>query len=83
MMEPIPPICVFCKHHIIGGKCAAFEEIPEDIDWYQTNLHLEPVDGDSGITFEQKDPIPEFIFDMYPAENRRKLAEFGVEVEVL
>lgn len=44
--------CLNCRHYLFGWRCEAFPDgIPAEIRLGE-NDHSEPVEGDSGITFE-------------------------------
>ena len=68
MTTTLPPICRWCVHH--HGQqsittCDAFPEgIPEEVMSASAD-HMEPIPGDSGITFESK-PGARFPEVLYP-----------------
>jgi hypothetical protein len=82
-MEQAPPICSYCKHHIVGSACKAFNRIPDDIYLNQVDYHFQPREGDNGIIFEQSEPIPEFIFEMFPDHQKQAFMDFGIDTEVI
>lgn len=52
-MQPIQ--CAMCKHYIRDNKCEAYPDgIPADILTGQVS-HKEPVDGDNGIQFKERE----------------------------
>ena len=61
MTTTLPPICLWCVHH--HGQqsittCDAFPEgIPEEVMSASAD-HMEPIPGDSGITFVSVQVIP-------------------------
>ena len=72
MTTTLPPICLWCVHH--HGQqsistCDAFPEgIPEQVMSASAD-HMEPIPGDSGITFELM-PDAEFPKALYPVAER-------------
>jgi len=72
MTTTLPPICLWCVHH--HGQqsittCDAFPEgIPEEVMSASAD-HMEPIPGDSGITFELK-PGARFPEVLYPLSDR-------------
>ena len=72
MTTTLPPICLWCVHH--HGQqsvttCDAFPEgIPEEVMSAGAD-HMEPIPGDSGITFELM-PDAEFPKALYPVAER-------------
>lgn len=56
IVEQPPPICIYCRLAIQGGKCKAFlQGIPDDIMFNKAD-HRQRHEGDAGYRF---DPIDE------------------------
>lgn len=47
-------VCSFCRHYRGEHRCAAFDNIPEEI-WEGFNSHQQPYPGDNGIQFEPRE----------------------------
>lgn len=54
------PMCGFCAHYRAGTMtCAAFPGgIPRAI-FFDGNPHLQPFPGDQGLTFEERQDLPQ------------------------
>ena len=64
----VSPVCNRCKHLISqrNHRCAAFQEIPMEI-WQGLDEHLDPVEGDRGIHFEEAQDTLRFSVELEQA----------------